>query len=58
MPVKNDLLNIYANALQRVLEANLTNLFGISNDHFSSFKQEKKSATHSSVTGDRKRQTM
>ena len=44
-----------ANGLERVLEANLTNLFGISNDDFLSFKQEKKSATHSSVTGDRKK---
>ena len=54
MPVEIDLLNIYANGLEKVLEANLTNLFGISNDALS-FKQEKRSATHSSVTGDRKR---
>ena len=31
------------------------NLFGISNDDFLSFKEEKKLATHSSVTGDRKK---
>ena len=55
MPVEMDLLKINANGLDRVLEANLTNLFGISNDDFLSFKQEKKIATHSSVTGDRKK---
>ena len=55
MPVEIDLLKIRANGLERVLEANLTNLFGTSNDDFLSFKQEKKLATHSSVTGDRKR---
>lgn len=58
MPVETDLLNIYANGLERVLEANLTNLFGISNDHFLSFKQDKKSATHSSVTEGRQKKTM
>ena len=52
MPVEIDLLNIYANGLERVLEANLTNLFGTSNDDFSSFKREKELAAHSSVTGD------
>ena len=41
MPVEIDLLKINANGLERVLEANLTNLFGISNDDFLSFKQEK-----------------
>ena len=46
---------MYANGLDRVLEANLTNLFGTSKEDFLSFKQEKKLATHSSVTGDRKR---
>ena len=54
MPVEIELLNINASSLERVLEANLTNLFGISNV-FLSFKQEKKSATHCSVTGDRKK---
>ena len=42
MPVEIDLLKIDANGLERVLEANLTNLFRISNDDFLSFKQEKK----------------
>ena len=46
MPVEIDLLKINANGLEKVLEANLTNLFGISNDDFLSFKQEKKFATH------------
>ena len=55
MPVEIDLLQINANGLERVLEANLTNLFGISNYDFLSFKQEENSATHSSVTGDRKK---
>ena len=55
MPVEIDLLKMYANGLERVLEANLTNLFGTSNDDFLSFREEKKLATHSSVTGDRKR---
>ncbi|XP_068755893.1 uncharacterized protein [Montipora capricornis] len=53
IPVEIDLLKINANGLEMVLEANLTNLFGISNDDFLLFKQEKKLATHSSVTGDR-----
>ena len=56
MPVEIDLLKMYANGSERVdLEANLTNLFGTSKNDFLSFKQEKKLATHSSVTGDRKR---
>ena len=55
MPVEVDLLKINANGLDRVLELNLTNLFGISNDDFLSCKQEKKSLTHPSVTGDRKK---
>ena len=42
MPVEIHLLKINANGLERVLEANLTNLFGISNDDFLSLKQEKK----------------
>ena len=54
MPVEIDLLKINANGLERVWEANLTNLFGVSNDDFLSFQQEKKLATHSSVTGDKK----
>ena len=52
MPVEIDLLKLYANGLERVLEANLTNLFGTSDDDFLSCKQEKKLASHSSVTGD------
>ena len=54
-PVEIDLLKMYVNGLERILEANLTNLFGTSRDDFLSFKQVKKLATHSSVTGDRKR---
>ena len=46
MPVEIDLIKINANGLEKVLKANLTNLFGISNDDFLSFKQEKKLATH------------
>ena len=46
MPVEIDLIKINANGLGKVLKANLTNLFGISNDDFLSFKQEKKLATH------------
>ena len=46
MPVEIELLNINASSLERVLEANLTNLFGTSSDDFLSFKQEKNSETY------------
>ena len=47
MPVEIELLNINASSLERVLEVNLTNLFGTSSDDFLSFKQEKNSETYS-----------
>ena len=50
MPVEIELLNINASSLERVLEANLTNLFGTSSDDFLSFKQEKNSETYSKKT--------
>ena len=40
MPVEIDLIKINTNGLEKVLKANLTNLFRISNDDFLSFKQE------------------
>ena len=40
MPVEIDLIKINTNGLEKVLKANLINLFGISNDDFLSFKQE------------------
>ena len=46
MPAEIDLLKINANGLEKVLKANLSNLFGISNDDFLSFELEKKLATH------------
>ena len=46
MPVEIDLLKINVNGLERVLEANLTNFFGISSDDLLLFKQAKKLATH------------
>lgn len=55
MPVESNLFKINAKGFERFLEANLTNLFGISNNYYLLFKQEKKSAAHSSVIGDRKK---
>ena len=41
MPVESNLFKINAKGFERFLEANLTKLFGISNNYYLLFKQEK-----------------
>lgn len=41
MPVESNLFKINVKGFERFLEANLTNLFGISNNYYLLFKQEK-----------------